>query len=342
MQDNHNEYASNDHNNDPQKFPDNGYIPLNDNDPLEELQQKRVRDRKNNIILLVIAALLLMGVSDFFDNVSLFRTEKEIKLSKDISFLNSGELSLEGRNGAITIEGYEGQKIKMNVVYQTSMLSWGKTVDLEIKEDNGKIYLDYDKNKMRGISIKAQIPKGAFNSIFIKTSNGKLEMSELDSETVQLETSNGKVDVEEWRGESLHIKTSNGPVELDEVLGDEIEVKTTNAKVDLDHIKGNEVVIETSNGSIDFESAQLDSKNEYTWKFDTSNASVKLELPNEKEIGYKVDANTSNSSITHQFDNFTAKENTEKVLNGETGNYKTANIKVDIEIHTSNGSIKIE
>jgi len=335
VQDN-NGFVPNDHGNGQKKFPDQGYIPLKDYEPSK--QQKRFRKRRNNILLLAIIGLCLMGISNF----SMSGTEKEIKLSKDISHLNGGELFLEGRNGTVILEGTEGQKIKLNIVYQPSISTLGKSVVLDIIEDDGKVYLDYDKSKFRSLSIKAEIPEGIFEDIHIKTSNGRLEMAELDSLTALLQTSNAKVDVEGWRGKKLDIKTSNGSVELDDVSGDEVEVNTSNAKVDLELVKGKDMVIQTSNGAINFESDHLDSNNKYRWIFVTSNASVKLDLLDTKEIGYRIDADTSNSIIAHKLDNFNVNENTEKVLNGETGNYDKANIKVDIEIHTSNGTIEIE
>lgn len=52
----------------------------------------------------------------------------------------------------------------------------------------------------------------------------------------------------------------------------------------------------------------------------------------------KINGKTSNATISYHFDSFTEKEK-KKLLNGETKNYDQAEIKVEIEMETSNGSI---
>lgn len=318
---------------------DNGPRP-NDIQPNDDLQKKPYKNNRNMILIIIIVVLLLSGTSRLFSSFSFLTRRQNLSLRESVS--NSEELFLEGRNGSIIVEGYDGKDIQMNIRYQQKMRFGHSKVDLKIKRTKDQLYLDYDKNKISALSMEVQIPRDVFKTLTLNTSNGRIEMKDLNIESSKLETSNADIIVEEWNGKKLKMQTSNGAVSLEDAAGDEVELKTSNGSVNVDGVEGKSMTLKTSNGRIAFESDELKAYDRYDWKIETSNGSIYLDLPDKDEIGYKVDAETSNSTITHEISNFKSEDNSKKELEGQTNNYDQAKIKVEVEVDTSNGSITIE
>ncbi len=106
----------------------------------------------------------------------------------------------------------------------------------DIDTSNGKIILD-------GI--------GACDSINLETSNGEIEVNNIEARVINLKTSNGEIKMTDVTVETnLKGDSSNGRVTLNNISADKIEMKTSNGKVKAENIAANNVKLDSSNGEI--------------------------------------------------------------------------------------------
>ncbi|HOA80795.1 MAG TPA: DUF4097 family beta strand repeat-containing protein, partial [Defluviitaleaceae bacterium] len=137
----------------------------------------------------------------------------------------------------------------------------------------------------------------------MSSSNGRIELEDLNILETIIETSNASVYIDQWTGENLFVETSNGKVELTDFLGDKVEVKT-------------------SNGAINSKIKDFKENKEYDYIFKTSNGSIQIDLPKTNKVGYKINGKTSNSAINYDLENFITENNSNsKELIGKTSNY---------------------
>lgn len=159
-----------------------------------------------------------------------------------------------------------------------------------------------------GAEITLSVPAGAV--LDLKTSNGGITAVRVTG-GVKADTSNGGITIQDGAG-NLALKTSNG----------KISVAATQAVVEA----------KASNGPIQF-SGSLASGSQ---SFNTSNGEIALTLP--AETGFRVDADTSNGTVTSDFAlNLTGGNKKQSELRGAT----SANPAINLTLHTSNGAIKI-
>ncbi|NLJ88839.1 MAG: DUF4097 family beta strand repeat protein [Epulopiscium sp.] len=316
---NNNELIANDNGNSI-NIPDNGSSPDSNANLSEEFFPNKPRKNKNAILIVIIALLLLSNFN--FTGFFSFITNKTIYLEENINDCSS--LSLKASNGSIKVKGYDGDNIKLNISYKGRLFLKKNDIEFKFKKDGEVASLDYEKSKISGLSLEAEIPYDKLSSISLSSSNGRIELEDLNILETIIETSNASVYIDQWTGENLFVETSNGKVELTDFLGDKVEVKT-------------------SNGAINSKIKDFKENKEYDYIFKTSNGSIQIDLPKTNKVGYKINGKTSNSAINYDLENFITENNSNsKELIGKTSNYEDYNTKVNIEVKTSNASIIID
>ena len=147
---------------------------------------------------------------------------------------------------------------------------------------------------------------------------------------LELRTSNGPITVDGVFG-GLDAQTSNGPIELDGVAGT-ISAATSNGPITVTADMPVSVDLRTSNGGITFDGALL--PGEAT--LETSNGPVELRLP--AEAAFTIDAQTSASQVTSEFDLDGTID--DRSISGTVGSPAEA-AAVTIEVRTSNGPLRL-
>jgi hypothetical protein len=137
-----------------------------------------------------------------------------------------------------------------------------------------------------GIEMKGV--RGLESSVVLKTSNGRINLSDFVVLNVDLKTSNGsiKMDGAEASGK-LVAKTSNGKIEFSRILAGVIDLKTSNGSVSgsiLGLATDFRKKVDTSNGKIEIDGVRYDGDLEENRVADreliikTSNGSVRIEF----------------------------------------------------------------
>lgn len=159
-------------------------------------------------------------------------------------------------------------------------------------------------------------------TVNLKTSNGRIEVMNMNLDKANLTTSNGRIEVTDSTVSTLNIETSNGQINLTNVISNVAELDTSNGDINLNTININQLNGETSNGSIEgskITSTDLD--------LETSNGSISLNI-NGSFTDYQVKTKTSNGKVR---------------INDEFYGNSTYNKNQIpyIEVETSNGNIKL-
>lgn len=74
-------------------------------------------------------------------------------------------------------------------------------------------------------TVKIYMPEKQYNSIRVKSDNGKIAVEGLRVKKIDLETDNGKIAVKDVEASSVRVETDNGMIDLNHVDG-EIQAKT--------------------------------------------------------------------------------------------------------------------
>ncbi|MBM3291162.1 hypothetical protein FJY84_00625 [Candidatus Bathyarchaeota archaeon] len=166
------------------------------------------------------------------------------------------------------------------------------------------------------IEIDLKLPRAKINDMVLKTSNGEISLDYTQSNTLALSTSNAAIRLNYVKSVTINCETSNAAItgNIDAV---NVDVDTSNGKVEL----------------------YLLNERSGTFSIMTSNASVKL--VGKYGASYLIDATTSNSVITFNLPNLTYTKNTQTSKIAKSINYDIANVKLSINIKTSNASVEV-
>ncbi len=177
------------------------------------------------------------------------------------------------------------------------------------------------------ISVEAKAKRsGIFN--FGESPGANIDITAPPNARVELRTGNGAIEVNGMQ-QSGTVHTSNGRIALTNVSGD-FNISTSNGAVVITQAKG-VFDIKTSNGRIEFDGEISGGSNRMT----TSNGSIDVKLQGTPSV--KVDASTSNGSVTSNIPITIASAVDDKHLVGTIGNGDA-----ELFIETSNGSVMIQ
>lgn len=231
--------------------------------------------------------------------------------SKELPFPTNGELIVDNVNGKISIEGWDKDILlieatkQVNVRDEESAREVFKEIKIEIKvTDNG-------------VEIETRRPK-----------KGSDWWDWIFGDNVSY-----SVSYKIYAPYNARVKASstNGAIYVQSISG-KIELKTTNGRIEATAVEG-EIRAHTTNGSIEAEIVSLNEVDEIA--LSTTNGSITLYLP--EDASFKVRAKTTNGSITCEFPVTIKGEVKKKRLEGVVKEGK-----IDINLKTTNGSIKIK
>lgn len=284
------------------------------------------------------------------------RIEHKEEIEKSSPFISNGEIRIESRNGAIDVQSWDREEVK--VTYALTIRAQSEEIAMDIREDIGFI-LERDGNRME---IYAELPSldkfktGGFlgglfggkrpgvsilitayvpyrSSVEARSSNGRISLDKLDG-NVDLQTSNGSIQVGPVSGDAV-LHTSNGKIIAQEVSGG-INAKTSNGAItvvmDTEGTAEDKITCRTSNGGISlkipkFIKTDIDAR--------TSNGSIIAELY--QELDADLHLTTSRGSIKSDIPLTPAGTKNKRDIKATLG--KGGN---KIRLRTSNGSISLK
>ena len=255
---------------------------------------------------------MFSGLKDIGNSIGLKGYETLTShIDKDISNIENPILDLKAINGNITVRPWTSPNIVIKVTcqYKNGLFNKDdKFYNFEI-ENNKVIFYPTHTN---GVNIKldVSIPNKKYEEIILNSTNGKIDIDDLELNTLKCITSNASIDVKDINSIEMELSTKNGRIDIKDSYSKKIDAITSNAGISIEEIDCSYINLLTANGKIyvkDIEATSINSS--------TSNSSIEVrDIKSES-----VDLSTSNGKIT--FEDFDLKE-----------------IK-DIKLITSNGSI---
>ncbi|MGF7186819.1 DUF4097 and DUF4098 domain-containing protein YvlB [Desulfitispora alkaliphila] len=268
--------------------------------------------KKIGIVLLVLIMFLISGCS--LDNINF--VEETSSGTLQCNEFVAGSISIENRNGSVRIEQWDQNYIKIHYDKKASAIT---EVDLATYLEETIIDIIEEQDS---VEIRTIVPE-------IKRGNVSVSMRIHVPESVNLDviTSNGSITVEPGIQGDLKLRSSNGRIKVEGHIG-EFDLETSNGSVNVNDVNGGGK-IRTSNGSINIEYSNEANLLGQEYDIRASNGKITVIFPD--ELGFDLDARTSNGSIKSKYQEIDGKIVKERI-NG--GGFK-------LNLETSNGSIYI-
>ena len=245
---------------------------------------------------------------------------KEEDIEQLLSFGSGGRLTLKNLNGAIRVDSWDKNEVKVQAKKKASGSSREEVEDLLSRT---KIRIDPTPNQ---IDIRTELPE---NGSLGTGKNIRVDyrLTVPKSINLELKSVNGGIQVSSISG-SVDVRSTNGGIEVSEVQ-DKVHAEAKNGGIKLVKVRG-KVKAKTTNGGIDVEILEQSREGIHAY---TTNGDIKLALPE----GFKahLKANTKNGNIKTDFPvqvEGRFSKSAEGDLNGGGP---------DIRLETTNGSIQV-
>jgi len=252
---------------------------------------------KVGLLLILVGIVVVVAIPLTTDNqVFSFDSEEDYTLTeKSYSFdkFNSFDFDFDNRNVFV----YESEDQDVHVSYYVH-----EKDTLEFNDESSELTLSisrkwfdnffiFDIGTSRDyFDVYLYLPSTLINSsLNIQSSNGEVEVdTDLEFQTLYLKSSNGDIDLLNAQANSVNCITSNGDITIDNInVTNSLSGKTSNGKINLDQVTANEIDMDTSNGKIYAENVTAP-----TVRLETSNGEVFLSI-NGRMDDYKIDLSTS-------------------------------------------------
>lgn len=303
-------------------------------------------------------------------------------LDMDLSNIENPSLDLRAINGNIRLRPKDGNKIfiKSTCQYKNGLILQDEPY-FDFYMDGNKVVFNPKYNSSISIKLDVFLPEKSYDEIILNSSNGKIDIQELNVDTLRCLTTNSSIDIAEVNGKKIDLTTKNGRIEgrgtssdiinatttnsnifLNDIHCSEIDAKTANAKIGINDIDAGKIICKTSNASIEANDITCDtihlttSNGKVTCddidmnrvkeiKLITSNGSINSEIYEANKDSY-FDLETSMGSITLDVPDLVYKLNRQanlgfKKIVAHTINFDENRDHLKFIASTSNGSIKI-
>lgn len=225
-------------------------------------------------------------IEEAFNNVEVKTDNAQVILAPTDG---EAEVRLSGE-----MKGKEHEDFKVSVA--------GDTLKVEHQTDKRTFRLfSFDLEEFNK-QIEVYLPREAYEEISVESSNGVIDVSELNANQVILDTKNGKLRLKQLDSDYIHAKTSNGAIIANDIQG--------------------EIKAQTSNGAIQMSLPTIYSPLDLA----TSNGAIIVEVE-EAVNNTTITANTSNGSV--------------HILGSNEGNRTIGDGSVEVKLKTSNGRIEL-
>lgn len=245
-----------------------------------------------------IAALLLLviGTAGSLLTVKSAMTSSEVDEKKTIEDTFS-KIEVKSNNSRIEMIPTEGAVATAEL---TGKASKGHKISLDAEVKGDTLYVELiDKQRMifsmdffTSIQLRVYVPKKEYDSIQLKSNNGRIMAADLDVKELGATTDNGRVELNHINGTNIQARSSNGRIELQQIDAKTVEVDTNNGSLLLDSVYGH-IIGSSDNGKITMVNDHINQPME----FDTDNGRIEIETK-KKPADVRFEARTSNGKIT--------------------------------------------
>ncbi|WP_353097404.1 DUF4097 family beta strand repeat-containing protein [Tissierella praeacuta] len=369
-------------------------IPKNHNETKEEIYDDFQEKKSSKPIfntLEDIGSDISNVLSNMFDglkdvgNSFIFRNNYETittDLDVDISNMNLPTLDLKAINGSIFLRPNIDNNlfIKVTCQYKKGLFSPDEPY-FDFSTNENKIIFNPKYNSNISIKLDVSLPKKDYDEITLNSSNGKIDIQELNTDILKCITTNSSINIVKANSKEIDLTTKNGKIECKDINSNiikstttnssifltnlhclEIEAKTANGKIVINNIDGQKIILKTSNALIETEDVNcniihlttsngkiicnnIDMNKAKEVKLMTSNGSINSKVYGITKDNY-FDLETSMGNISLGIPNLVYKINNQanlgfKKIVAHNVNFDENRDNVKFIASTSNGSINI-
>ena len=180
-------------------------------------------------------------------------TTSEVITIKDDNFT---KVDIDVQHGALTVFPSDTAETKIELTGSKEKLELtaeviGETLFIRLK--NKVHWLLFFNFNMKGVALNVFIPKKLYQSISMKSDNGRINAEKLIGKQISCRTDNGRIELAELAATSLEAETDNGRIEISKVQTDRLKAKTDNGRVTMRHVEADSIYAESDNGRIEFD-----------------------------------------------------------------------------------------
>lgn len=275
----------------------------------------------------------LSGIYNKIAPQNIIMNDFNITFKKRVKDAEHLDLYFESVNGSISLEGYDGDEIIINMRLKTAEKNIEKVLSILDEEKLYGLKIIKPENTMLTIDINIPIVMfcslslSSFNSriradnftckkLLLTGSNSKLYLSGIKCDKIMASSSIGKIELTDLRSEEIFIESFNCSVMLDSLLGRQCDVNTKSGNVELifpDNISGKyNINLTADGGNIEIETKDLPSNiGLYIDAFSQNGSIVIADLPN---FSYNInDDKSKNKHIIGQTSGFDEAQNSVRI-----------------------------
>lgn len=244
-------------------------------------------------ISILASILLIIGVTGIIFTIKSQFQPLETLEEKMVDSNNFNKVNLHTNNGGVTVLPTDDDQAKVELLgrndqdYTFNVSIEAETLHIELKTKRKIVNFNFRSD----VAIDVYLPKDLYEKIEIKSDNGQIELTDLQSNEVIANTNNGLVQLNNIASNSLLAETNNGRVNVKNIQSNTIKVSTDNGRVSLEHVEGN-IVGESGNGVISLITDHLDR----SLDLKTSNGKIDIQTANPPTNAI-LDLKTGNGSI---------------------------------------------
>lgn len=276
---------------------------------------------------------------------NIFSNYAAVEKSFEVDIQEGDNVIVEAINGNIVLKKHPGDKIMIKSKVRSPHDDAFEVLQY-YKEEND-IRVDFKTEHNISVSHEIYVPAKKLGNIFVKTTNGKIYAEDVIATEFNAQSKNTAVDLLGLNCDKLDIRTKNAKVQAVYTIGKEVSIETSNGTIDVKHIKAERLDAATTNGKISVENVQnAEGSPNLDIRLSTTNSDIKVNMNDMDNKGYKIKAQTTNSSVNILipdllYHNLNRQSYGVGFVEATTNSYDTSDQKVNIEAYTKNGLIEI-
>lgn len=234
-----------------------------------------------------IASELLEAYPFKDEKVNIESSHEVLRIEED----NYTKVDIDVQHGALHLSPSDSSETIIELSGSTEKLDLTAEVindTLYIKLKNKGHWLFFFNFNIKAVFLNVFIPKKLYQSISMKSDNGRIQAEKLISTRIHANTDNGRICLTELATSTLEAETDNGRIELLKVQSDQLKTKTDNGRILMSHVEADTIYAESDNGRIELK--QVDG--ELTAMTDNGRITLDTET-----IDRNIDFQTDNGSI---------------------------------------------
>jgi DUF4097 and DUF4098 domain-containing protein YvlB len=260
------------------------------------------------------------------------------------------ELEIEGVNNSIVVKKHLDNKILIiSRIRCPARANDGNPDNVLAYSDSGNAVSLKLLNKFANISVSHEVylPNIRFKKISLQTSNGKIYVEDSVSEAFEAITRNSHIELMGVNSDKISVNTKNARIQVNYVIGKDIDINTKNSLIDIKHIKAEKINAVTMNARILVENVQnYEGSTDMDMSLKTCNASIKVNMDDMDNRGYKVKGRTTNGRINLlipeiMYHNVSRQGVGGSIAEAESNGFQNYTSKVNINAETTNGYIEV-